>query len=88
VYLRAWKQKIILYNSKIFVIQFSVYVKVCTRSGVHAEGAQQQLLNGIFISHCNENSIYAFPEKELSGLSPNFHIHVSVSDLYRMQTIN
>jgi len=26
--------------------------------------------------------IYVFPEKELRGLSPNFHIHVSVSDLY------
>jgi hypothetical protein len=26
--------------------------------------------------------IYIFPEKELRGLSPNFHIHVSVSDLY------
>ncbi len=23
-----------------------------------------------------------FPEKELCGLSPDFHIHVSVSDLY------
>jgi hypothetical protein len=23
-----------------------------------------------------------FPEKELRGLSPNFHIHVSVIDLY------
>jgi hypothetical protein len=23
-----------------------------------------------------------FPEKEYRGLSPNFHIHVSVSDLY------
>ncbi len=32
--------------------------------------------------HCNENPIYVFPEKELCGLSPNFHIHVSVSDLY------
>jgi hypothetical protein len=27
-------------------------------------------------------SIFVFPEKELRGLSPNFHIHVSVSDLY------
>ncbi len=26
--------------------------------------------------------IYVFPEKELRGLNPNFHIHVSVSDLY------
>ncbi len=33
-------------------------------------------------AHCNENPIYVFPEKELRGLSPNFHIHVSVNDLY------
>ncbi len=34
--------------------------------------------------YCNENPSYVFPEKELRGLSPNFHIHVSwtVSDLY------
>jgi hypothetical protein len=32
--------------------------------------------------HCNENLIYVFPEKELRGLSPKFHIHVPVSDLY------
>ncbi len=32
--------------------------------------------------HCKEISIYVFPEKELRGLSPNFHILVSVSDLY------
>jgi hypothetical protein len=31
---------------------------------------------------CNENPIYVFPEKELRGLRPKFHIHVSVSDLY------
>ena len=30
--------------------------------------------------YCNENPIYVFPEKELCGLSPNFHIHVPVSD--------
>jgi hypothetical protein len=29
-----------------------------------------------------ENSKKIYPEKELRGLSPNFHIHVSVSDLY------
>jgi hypothetical protein len=32
--------------------------------------------------HCNENPIYVFPEKDLRILSPKFHIHVSVSDLY------
>jgi hypothetical protein len=31
--------------------------------------------------HCNENPIYLFLFWELRGLSPNFHIHVSVSDL-------
>ena len=29
-----------------------------------------------------EISKQIFPEKEYRGLSPNFHIHVSVSDLY------
>jgi hypothetical protein len=32
--------------------------------------------------HCNENTISVFPEKELRGLSPNFYIHVSVSDIH------
>ncbi len=34
------------------------------------------------LTHCKEISIYVFPEKELRGLSPNVHIHVSVTDLY------
>jgi hypothetical protein len=32
--------------------------------------------------HNNENSKQIFPEKDLRGHSPIFHIHVSVSDLY------
>jgi hypothetical protein len=32
--------------------------------------------------HCNENPIYVFSKKELRGLSPNFHIPVSVGYLY------
>ncbi len=32
--------------------------------------------------HNNENSKQIFTEKELRGLSPNFYIHVSVSDYY------
>jgi hypothetical protein len=28
--------------------------------------------------HCNENPSDVFPEKELRGFSPNFHVHVSV----------
>ncbi len=34
------------------------------------------------MSHCNENWIYVFTEKELRGLSPNSYVHVSESDLY------
>jgi hypothetical protein len=32
--------------------------------------------------HSNEKPIYVFLEKELHGLGPNFHIHVSVGVLY------
>jgi hypothetical protein len=32
--------------------------------------------------HCSENPIYVFLFWELRGLSPNFHIHVSLSDVY------
>jgi hypothetical protein len=35
--------------------------------------------------HCNENPIRVFPSWELRGPSPNFHIHVSVSDLYLLR---
>jgi hypothetical protein len=38
-------------------------------------------LRGLLLPHCNV-SIYVFPEKELRGLSPNFHTHVPVNDLY------
>ncbi len=34
------------------------------------------------VLHCIENPIYVFLFWELRGLSPNFHTHVSVSDLY------
>ncbi len=36
----------------------------------------------ITILHWMENPIYIFLFWELRGLSPNFHIYVSVSDLY------
>jgi hypothetical protein len=32
--------------------------------------------------HCKEYPIYVFLFWELRGLSPNFHIHVPVSNLY------
>ncbi len=37
---------------------------------------------GMCTVHCNKNPIYVFLFWELRRLSPNFHIHVCVSDLY------
>jgi hypothetical protein len=39
-------------------------------------------LGHVYTVHCRENLIYVFLEKELRGLSHNFHSHLSVSDLY------
>ncbi len=47
-----------------------------------AEVTQTKIQKQHFPLHCKEISIYVFLEKELRGLSHNFHIHVSVSDLY------
>ncbi len=46
----------------------------------------QIYLQHVILLHCKEtiaeNLKPIFPEKELRGLSPNFHIQVSASDLY------
>jgi hypothetical protein len=39
-------------------------------------------MNSKLFVHCNENPIYIFLFWELRGLSPKFHIHLSVNDLY------
>ncbi len=38
--------------------------------------------NNTIQRHDTENLKQIFPENELLGRSPNFHIHVSVSNLY------
>jgi hypothetical protein len=38
--------------------------------------------DGCRLLHCTENSTHIFPEMKLHGLVPNFHIPVSVCDLY------
>ncbi len=38
--------------------------------------------------HCKENPIYVFLFWELCGLSPNFHIHVSVSDCFIPKSVH
>ncbi len=51
-------------------------------SGPEYESADGQGASIVTCTHCKENPIYVFLFWELRGLSPNFHIHVSVSDLY------
>jgi hypothetical protein len=55
-----------------------------TQSPAQAETERKtmQSLLAAWITHCNENTNYVFLFWELRGLSPNFHIHVSVSDSY------
>jgi hypothetical protein len=48
--------------------------------GTDRYGTQLFLL--LIVAHCKENPIHVLIFWELHGLSPNFHIHVSVSDLY------
>ena len=43
---------------------------------------QKVFFSTIVQPHCNENLIYVLLFWELCDLSPNFHINVSVSDLY------
>ena len=42
----------------------------------------QEVFSSTLQRHNTENSKQIFPYKELRGLSPNFHIPVSVSDIY------
>jgi hypothetical protein len=53
----------------------AVYEALCSHSHAVIRGWTQQRQNA-------ENVKQIFPEKKYQGLSPNFHIHVSVSELY------
>ncbi len=55
-------------NSEFEQIDSDLYLRNVNRNGC--------------VEHCHENPIDVFLFGELPGLNPNFHIHVSVSDLY------
>jgi hypothetical protein len=63
---------------------FSIFSNRCVRLIIFTKlsDIQNRRPSLYFPPHCKEISIYVFPEKELRGLRPNFHIHVSVNDLY------
>jgi hypothetical protein len=63
-------------NSKLHVLVFLSTIFMLLKD---------TLFNFVILSfcsrHCKEDPIYVFQEMKLRGLVPNFHIHVSVSDL-------
>jgi hypothetical protein len=62
-----------------YLLFFNVKCHRKTQSPRFVENNEHQWLHG------NENPIYVFPENELCSLSPNFHIHVPVSELYNLR---
>jgi hypothetical protein len=56
--------------------------EVCVVCHSHAADIGGKSLSRTGSTHCKEISIYVFLEKELCGLSPTFHIHMSVRDFY------
>jgi hypothetical protein len=57
----------------------ALYAGIAQRNGLVPIIGNQRL--GTLQRNNTENLKQIFPEKELRGLSPNFQIHVSVSDL-------
>ncbi len=62
----------------LYALQVIVPVFLVRQEVIHRPDTGSNML----YIHCNENPIYVFLYWELRGLSLNFHIHVSVSDLY------
>jgi hypothetical protein len=67
-------------------VSFSCFKLTPSREGHKTISASLELLKPSqqvgLVTHCTENRIYVFQEKELRGLSPNSYIHMPVSDLY------
>ncbi len=60
----------------------TMYCKLWKISETYVQNAWLISTGHLATLHCKEISIYVLLEKEFRGLSPNFHIHVSVSDIY------
>jgi hypothetical protein len=60
---------------------YTVYIEDLERTLNYNKNLPPLLLSPVAI-HCKENPIYVLPANKLRRLSPNFHIHVSVSDLF------
>jgi hypothetical protein len=67
---------------KTHIVNAASYTYVYSFVGNNVISLEQHNHIEIHKVRCNENPIYVFLFWELRGLRPNFHIHVSVSDLY------
>jgi hypothetical protein len=77
----VWKQELAvpkaLPDAQVQLSIVAANLSICSLHNVMKTTFDEPLQNYV---HCKEIWIYVFPEKELGGISPNFHIHVSVSD--------
>jgi hypothetical protein len=62
----------ISYNTSVKVHYLSFMFQLCVTMASHLHTAKTN----------TENTKQILPEKEMRSHNPNFHIHVSVSDLY------
>ncbi len=79
------KHRICKHKSKIGVIRNKGFWLIFFFSHTNWKGyvSKTKILREPTMQRQNaENLKQIFPEKEYRGLSPNFHIHVSVSELY------
>ncbi len=61
---------------------FSYYFCMMIEGSGSATFVSYTVSNAAQCKHWKEISMHVFPENELRGLSPSFHIHVSASDLH------
>jgi hypothetical protein len=71
----------------LYALEVIVPVLLVRQEVIHRPEIQSYMLYNetrpyMLYIHCNENPLYVFLFWELRGFSLNFHIHVSVSDLY------
>jgi hypothetical protein len=72
----------ILYKTEQFCIVQTAQVALSLQPRQKLKEKPHKVFLAAWRTHCNENPIFVFPEKKLCGPSLNFHVHVSLGDLY------
>ncbi len=65
------------FSTPVWIPLTNTVPRACFQRGIFTCSLRDRV-----VPHCKENPIYVVLFWEFRGLSPNFHIHVSASDLY------